>query len=36
LFFILILLVTDVMKRESAVAEDFWRDLLKQIDEKTK
>jgi len=24
------------MKRESAIAEDFWRDLLKQIEEKTK
>jgi len=24
------------MKRESAIAEDFWRDLLKQIEDKNK
>jgi hypothetical protein len=29
-------LVTDMMKRESAIAEDFWRDLFKQTEEKTK
>lgn len=29
-------LVTDLMKRENAIAEDFWRELLKQNDEKTK
>ncbi|CAF1451499.1 unnamed protein product [Rotaria sordida] len=28
--------ITDLMKRESAIAEDFWRDLLKQIEEQKK
>jgi hypothetical protein len=35
-FFFIIFLATDEMKREVAIAEDFWRDLLKQIEEKTK
>jgi hypothetical protein len=35
-FFKFIFLATDEMKREVAIAEDFWRDLLKQIEEKTK
>ena len=27
-------LVTESMKRECAIAEDFWRDLLKELEEK--
>ena len=34
--FIFVLLVTDLMKRESAIVEDVWRDLLKPMEEKRK